>query len=414
MRLDNITLLKSVAFNIGTLRAAKKRFSDRLAPEFSIFDYTRSDEMALSNCLAGLLDPQGKHGQGSLFLREFFKCICPDTTWIRNYERCEVNTEKQANAQRRIDVHLGFEEGVVGIENKPWAGDQNSQLSDYATYLEQSATGNRWLLLYMCNDQPSEKSISQTTRENLEKNGNYISFNYYQLVEWLEVCQAKTKALNVRIFIEELVKFVRININGELEMSEENETCKTILASNENLGAAFDIYRAMNGVKRDLLKKFRADLKKELEVHKFHLVWDDSMEQNWKTSSGFGVKFHDNQDLYLRFEFEGAGLYRLFWGVRRESESTKDDGKRWGLIADRMTSQYGKGGGESEWWPWYSTSTRELFNKQVRDWGKESRPWEMMMEQGVDSLARKIADVACSFHNAFSEEEFLLIDSSQG
>jgi len=409
MQTENLSLLQGVAFNIGTLRAAKKRFSDRLAPEFSIFDYTRSDEMALSNCLAGLLDPQGKHGQGSLFLREFIQTLCPDTTWIRNYERCDVNTEKQANGQRRIDVHLGFEEGVIGIENKPWAGDQNRQLFDYAKYLEHSATGKQWLLLYLCNDQPSEESIPKTIRESLLQSGNYVSFNYTQLVEWLEVCQAKTKALNVRIFIEEVVKFVRININGELEMSEENETCKTILASKENLGAAFDIYKAMDGVKHDLLTKFRDDLKGELAVHKFQLVWDDSMENNWKTSSGFGVKFHSSQDLYLRFEFEGAGLYRLFWGIRRERELTKKDATRWGLVADQIAGQYGVGG-MSEWWPWWSTSTRELFNREVRDWGKENLPWEMMMQQGEGSLARRISEMACSVQKVFSEKAFLLTD----
>ena len=64
-------LLKDVAFKMGTLREARNRFSAQLAPEFSIFDYLRTDEMGLSKCIASLLDPKGTHGQGSVFWLHF-------------------------------------------------------------------------------------------------------------------------------------------------------------------------------------------------------------------------------------------------------------------------------------------------------------------------------------------------------
>jgi hypothetical protein len=248
---NDVALLNEVAFNIGTLRQAKKRFAAKLAPEFSIFDYLHADEMALSSCIAGLLDPCGNHGQGMVF-------------WINRCETCLVTTEKQANGQRRIDVHLAFDEGFIGIENKPWAGDQPKQLADYAEYLRDSASVSNmsWLLVYLSNGEPSKESIPLKERQDLYNTKNFEIANYQILIKWLERCRVKSKAPNVSMFVEELIKFVRIKVNGEMEMSEELETCKTILSSKERLASAFHIYKAIDGAKQDLMKRFREKLTK--------------------------------------------------------------------------------------------------------------------------------------------------------
>ena len=68
-----ISLLEEVRFKTTTLKEARNRFADRLAPEFSLFDYLRTDEMGLSRCIASLLDPMEKHGQKEIFLEAFLK-----------------------------------------------------------------------------------------------------------------------------------------------------------------------------------------------------------------------------------------------------------------------------------------------------------------------------------------------------
>jgi PD-(D/E)XK nuclease superfamily len=138
-----------VRFKIGTLREARNRFADQLAPEFRIFDYLRTDEMGLSRCIASLFDPKGKHGQGSFFLDAFLKILSDKSGWEANAKDfLKVELEKQANGQRRIDIYLEFKNGIIGIENKPWASDQDTQLTDYATYLEKTAGNKDWLLVF--------------------------------------------------------------------------------------------------------------------------------------------------------------------------------------------------------------------------------------------------------------------------
>lgn len=410
MELQCVEVLDAVAFNIGTLREAKKRFSERLAPDFSFFDYVRTDEMALSRCIAGLLDPLGTHGQGGIFLRSFIENMCPNATWIKTLDSCEVKLEKQANGQRRIDMHLSFEEGFIGIENKPWAADQKGQLFDYAEHLKTTAKkcSKEWLLIYLCNDEPSTESISIADRELLTNTGNLITINFPQLVTWLDICRSKTKALCVQVFIEELIKFIQIRINGELEMSEEKETCSVILSSKKKLESAFQVFKSIDGVKRELLIKFRSQLISEMDRLGFQLIWDNDLEVNWATWVGFGVKFRPEQDVYLRFEFSKSGLNGLEWGLRRDSEAVIQNSTRWKAIRELMSnSQFGVGK-DTSWWPWYAADTKSGLGVEVRDWYRNDQPWALIMDDGENCLAKRVAKLATQVNEIFDSNPSLL------
>ena len=85
----------------------------------------------------------------------------------------------------------------------------------------------------------------------LKESGQFVRLTYANVIEWLEDCACQSKALVVRIFIEELAKFIRMNINGELDMSEEIEMKKVILKSPESLSSAFQVFKAMDGAKKN-------------------------------------------------------------------------------------------------------------------------------------------------------------------
>jgi hypothetical protein len=412
------TLLNDVSFKVGTLKKANELFSDRLAPNFNIFDYLRTDEMGLSRCIASLLNPTGTHGQGSLFLEDFLNRIDKDPLvnkldnhWTgTSTDGCQVSLEKQANGQRRIDIYLRFKNGeIIGIENKPWAWDQENQLKDYAEFIKKEANGKNWLLIYLSNNDPSnsEYSIDKKHREALEESGRFIWLDYEGLIEWLEFCSQKSKALVVRVFIEELAKFIRMEINGELDMSEELEVKNIILKSNESIQSAFRISNVIKAAKEDLLMKFRNDLKEKLNANGFELVWDDSMPKGWKSYAGFGVKFNKEQNLYLRFEFNSAGLHDLYWGIARKNESIHKDAETWNKINSEMSNQFGPAG-QTEWWPWWSwIDKNQEFGLEFRHWDKNEMPWIAINK---NELAEKITNLAIDVHDAFKENQNLLTD----
>ncbi|HGT5687241.1 TPA: PD-(D/E)XK nuclease family protein, partial [Escherichia coli] len=68
-------LLDSVARWNEVTTLAKLRYQAELAPDFSLMDWLKNDELALSRYLRFLLSPDETHGQSSLFLKGFLSLI---------------------------------------------------------------------------------------------------------------------------------------------------------------------------------------------------------------------------------------------------------------------------------------------------------------------------------------------------
>lgn len=415
------SILKEVEFKIGTLKEARSRFADRLAPDFNIFDYLRTDEMGLSTCLADLLDPKGPHGQGRVFLDEFMRIIQEDITstnnipspadWLNDLSQTpKVTTEKpidddESSGKRRIDIYLDFNHGVIGIENKPWAEDQPRQLIAYARFLEKVAERKQkkknWLLIFLSDREPSADSILEEDRGNFEANGNYVQLSYSKLIGWLDFCSSKSKALAVRVFIEELSKFVRTRVIGAMDMTEVNEVRDLILTGKDNkLEAAFSIRGAINAVKIELLKKFLKDLKDELDVSGLVLVYDLEKLCGMKAYAGFEVKKDNGQDMNLCFSFDNRDLNSFVWGIVDRS-SKKDDAK-WRAVNKLMNDEF-TDGQVSKAWPWWVSSKKNDFdNIDVSHWENSPAPWQAIQD---GKLAPAIASLSNKVYSVFNDKE---------
>lgn len=398
-------LLGEVAFKIGTMKEARRLFAEQLAPDFNLFDYLRADELGFSACLASLLDPTGKHGQGPAFLDAFLKTVAQKATWAKSSESCRTRTEVDANG--RLDIYLEFREGVIGIENKPWAGDQAGQLSRYADHLKKVRPDGNWLLLFFCDREPSKQSITPPIEE-----AHFNWCKYAEIVSWLHLCAGNAKALTVRIFIEELSKFIQTKVSGELEMSDAKETCDSILKSKSSFGAAMQISRAINSAKTKLLEKFRTDLTAQLESHGFHLVWDKDLETSWKSAVGFGVKFRPEQNLYLRFEFASSDLRGLFWGIKKEDTVTKKELELWGQIRGLMLDKF-KAGEESDYFPWYTSTLQKTgLESAFENWSVNELPWLMLLDDGENYFAKSVCKFAIKFRDLIGKDVVLLLPAT--
>ena len=393
-------LLKNVAFKIGTLNEAKRMFANKLAPDFNIFDYLRGDEVGLSRCIASLLNPTGTHGQGSLFLKNFLGRIdkvLHEKQLVKNWadavtDGCQVDLEKQANG-RRIDIYLRFTNGeIIGIENKPWAWDQKNQLNDYADYIQLKQS--KWLLIYLSNFDPanSEISINKKDRENHEKNGNFIWLDYAELVEWLKFCAQNSKALNVRIFIEELAKFVSTKINGELDMSSQIEIKNLILQSNENIESAFNIIKSIKVTKLDLLEKFKKDLSDKSKLEEFELIWNIDLRGEPKKDVSFGLRLSKEYKYYLCFKFDNKEYNGLIWGIRWLDGVIEKDLDESKFISNAMNNEFKAGKKPFEWIWWdHISNGNNLFNEQFGDWDKNKTPW---ISINKNDLSQRVIDLA--------------------
>ncbi|RBL90494.1 PDDEXK-like family protein [Chitinophaga flava] len=211
------TYFSGISDKISSIRNANKEIELLEAPRFSVFDYINADENKLSDIIADLLTPQGKHGQGNVFLLEFLKLINLeniDPGKLRNVRR-EASTRLINQTQRRMDILIEFNNQAIMIENKPWAADQYKQLSDYRDHLYREYRENFTIVYLASRDGgPSEESIPKNELNELIEKSQFIQISFDKgLVAWIERCLEKCKPQNVKHFLNDFKLYLVNNFN---------------------------------------------------------------------------------------------------------------------------------------------------------------------------------------------------------
>ena len=174
--------------------------------------------------MAYLLKPQETHGQQDLFLTAFLdhlrdnektrsplNRILPDGSngFQVQVTREAPTTHIEASKWIDIEIYMLVDRNRVGIaiENKPWATDQDKQLSDYADHLESKYQG-RFNLLYLTpnGNDPSCNSIEPEKREKLKcekKLANASILDWASDDGWLKRAEDEVKAERVRWFVSD-------------------------------------------------------------------------------------------------------------------------------------------------------------------------------------------------------------------
>ena len=213
---------------IDVAQAAQEKIDRRLATRFSVFDdffhFIHKKENTLSQIFRSLLDPQGRHGQGSRFLDALLDEISdsvPDSEPPRTgLAACRVRTEygitKTTRAGRgSIDLVVDWpEDGYwLGIENKPWAGEQDDQVENYVEALlhETQQDMKRVLFLYFS----GSGEVSTTLPDDEAKAARCITMPYRSelgqcsVLGWLRRCRIRCEADRIRWFLMEIEDYIQ-------------------------------------------------------------------------------------------------------------------------------------------------------------------------------------------------------------
>lgn len=236
--LANFFASLSPAVDIATRAQAEL---DRIeATRFSIFGYFRERETDLSRIFADLLNPSGSHGQGDSFLRIFVAELTrqengwpnklggffPNLSLNECKTHLEFGTGKGGGSDEkegRIDIVLEIpyeeEDDVfwIGIENKPWAGDQKGQISHYLDTLRKKSRKKNAGMLYLSGDgtEPSEYAWEGSDDKKRERDF-CLTVPYRQnsderpsLENWLQQCREQCEAERVRWFLKDLLEYIK-------------------------------------------------------------------------------------------------------------------------------------------------------------------------------------------------------------
>jgi len=122
------SFFNELAVKIEISRGIQRRLDVYLATGMNVVrDYICPDENGISDILRDLLDPNGPHGQGPVFLDIFLRQL--DLSGMTIDAESATIREHYTSTRRRIDFLITFAGGkAVGIENKPFAEDQFKQL----------------------------------------------------------------------------------------------------------------------------------------------------------------------------------------------------------------------------------------------------------------------------------------------
>jgi hypothetical protein len=209
----------SLASQLRVLEEERRRTDRTEASQFNVFDFIDPDENRLSDILRDLLNPNGPHGQGTLFLDQFLQCI--DISVPLDVDAAKVFREDPThliqNPLRRIDITLDLSlakaqlgsltDFAIAIENKPWAGEQDKQVADYIRHLR-TRHGERFVLVYLSGNGTPPRSI-EDERPSLERAGRFRLMTYRpDLIRWLEACLMHCEADRMRWFLRDFTAYL--------------------------------------------------------------------------------------------------------------------------------------------------------------------------------------------------------------
>lgn len=267
--------------------------------------------------LHGLLDPQGLHDCGPLFLNLFFETLKEKPPVGHEGEEAVADVQKvksgwtvskEIRKQPFGEIDLLFEGPKMGIviENKIWAGEQEKQLKRYSDYL--TGRYDESFLFYLT---PFGK-ISQTA-----EGVKYFRISYQKhILGWLEKCLQATYAFipinQALLQYRAVVKQILGEPNDPAIME---EATKFVLNNSDIIRYRQSIWNATEEARR----RFLDDLAEQVQTR---------LKQNFSTSLYSGQRsFGSAEDatLYfmpvdsnLPFHDNSIRLALQYWTSRRQ------------------------------------------------------------------------------------------------
>ena len=389
---------------IDIARQAQKEMDRRAATKFSIFDYFRVQETDLSRIFADLLDPSGSHGQGDRFLSLFLKETLPKET-LPEYSLPRtlanakmVHLEYSTHERRKIDIVLEMPDNHwIGIENKPWAEEQEEQVKAYIEYLQGKVkeSGTAWILYLSGNgsdpqtlpDDPQLLGYCRTVPYRKNSTGN-------SLENWIEQCWRECEAEQVRWFLKNLLEYIQ----REFESKEENQvmaqdvsvdtTMKFILSDENHLALALEVEEAMQNVRGKLIKEVTEEAKKRLREWGKNEDWeiispnDENFvlrRKGWPKQSDIGW------DIGVAF-IHG----RLKVHLSDDTDVDKFKGKFEEHIGIGLTRKFTQG-------------NSSLIEQQYIEWTKENLKKAVRKDDMANELTKKMKDWAEALDKALDD-----------
>lgn len=238
--------------NISTIQRKRIKARRATASIFNVFEAMRLARQELSHSIfiRYLLDQNGHHSQGAMFLHAFLRRIVKleieDALGIR------VQTEQVLKDYGRIDLSINFPNGlIVLIENKVDHVEGEEQIERYLKWLagQKPPSIGEHKLIFLTPDGRAPLSAP--------KGAQVITASYCDIAEWISELLPHTPARIQTVLVQ--YKEICENIGGV--MSDDRVELKQFLRDEQNLELGFDVASVVAELTQEASDKFWCNVK---------------------------------------------------------------------------------------------------------------------------------------------------------
>lgn len=198
-----------------TERNKREAFDYNIFHILNIYTY---EEKTHTPFLKNLLQPDGTHGQGGLFLRSFIERFIPEEkreNFKLEKESDYIVDEEYHTGWGRLDIYIHSKDqkkrfGIV-IENKIYASDQSNQLDRYRQFLTKSYKDKQMVLFYLTvgGKDVSDHAIDKENSEKELNGKDVLNISYKNGIKtWLEECYEYVGSCKVKYLLEAYIEVI--------------------------------------------------------------------------------------------------------------------------------------------------------------------------------------------------------------
>lgn len=387
---------------------------------FKIIDATTDEVNVHSAFIAELLNPEGSHGQGAVFLELFVKLMN-----ISNFNcgKAKVEVEKCIGPLRNNDSEGGRLDIIVcdnlgqhiTIENKIYAGDQRNQLIRYYNY-----SPNNLFYLTLDGKDASDISAKDNKRKIILVSGkHYTPISYREdIIGWLEACrkEAATQPI-LREGITHYINLIRHLTNQSINKTMNEELVKTLVSTPEKLSTACEIAYTLNDVKANIQWRFWEELRKALEGKGLNFeeneksvtkqkVYDyyHHINQRNKRCIGLWIEIYKKEDVSICWGCEIDWRFISGFSLKRKGEYINPDNKEYGKYRDLLAKCFEILNKNERWLTWnFSSPVLNFYEFNSDDIYKLADP--IHLKTIVNDIAKNAESEINSFKEVLNKED---------
>lgn len=234
--MKNMEKIQNLLNKVEAIRQKAKKLRDESKAKgeefdvFSVVGFWNEEVKFHSAIIAELLDPNGSHGAGDFYLKQFLKILKRDDFPLDT-------TQVQPNSVRKIkergigpvtettggEIDIIIEDvkhkHALIIENKPGKKDQENQMLRYRNYADKNYKDS--ILVYLTLD-GREASDYSTKRKRFD----YKRLSYDDILSWLDKCSCES-LLNTNV--KAVINQYKLHIKKILGITMDDNNSKKLL-----------------------------------------------------------------------------------------------------------------------------------------------------------------------------------------